>query len=156
MCWRGHRWHEAIHHQPPQVTPPDTLCLTYGKKVDFCEYLPQSTWTTGRNHLWKVAMRLKRKYEYYIFISHPFSFGSCVGWFLSHKKATKKMPTLDVWKENPDSHPPPPSLPHDLSGIQGDSYPGHVFTMFIFYPVFFYQVFTMCFTKFLTMFLPCF
>lgn len=147
MCWRGHRWHEAIHHQPPQVTPPDTLCLTYGKKVDFCEYLPQSTWTTGRNHLWKVAMRLKRKYEYYIFISHPFSFGSCVGWFLSHKKATKKMPTLDVWKRIL-IHTPPQACLTTSQVFKGIATQG-MCLLCLFFTLFF-------FTKFLPCVLPSF
>eukprot|EP00668_Euglena_longa_P033035 GGOE01042537.1.p1 GENE.GGOE01042537.1~~GGOE01042537.1.p1 ORF type:complete len:754 (+),score=168.46 GGOE01042537.1:56-2317(+) len=54
----------------------DTLCLTFGKKVEFCEYLPSSTWTEGRNHLWKTAVRLKHKYEYYIFMDHDITLSS--------------------------------------------------------------------------------
>ena len=35
----------------------DTICLTYGSKVPFCHYRPGTTWTTGRNELWKIAVK---------------------------------------------------------------------------------------------------
>uniref|UniRef100_A0A7S1IIN1 Glycosyl transferase 64 domain-containing protein n=1 Tax=Eutreptiella gymnastica TaxID=73025 RepID=A0A7S1IIN1_9EUGL len=46
----------------------EMLCLTFGERSPYCDYRPHTTWTSGRNHLWKRAIRLPRRYEYYIFM----------------------------------------------------------------------------------------
>eukprot|EP00668_Euglena_longa_P015653 GGOE01019776.1.p1 GENE.GGOE01019776.1~~GGOE01019776.1.p1 ORF type:complete len:766 (+),score=216.23 GGOE01019776.1:53-2350(+) len=61
---QGKKFMEALHFSENS----DVLCLTWGEQVSFCDFQPKTTWTSGRNYLWKKAVRLPRKYEYYIFM----------------------------------------------------------------------------------------
>jgi len=46
----------------------DMLCLTWQTAVPWCDHKPGTTWTTGRNYLWAKAVRLPRRYDYYVFL----------------------------------------------------------------------------------------
>jgi len=45
-----------------------TICLTYETPAAFCDHRPGTTWTSGRNRLWHLAVQLPHRYEYYIFL----------------------------------------------------------------------------------------
>ena len=53
----------------------DFICLTYEARSPDCAlFLPESTWTTGRNALWRAAMRRRDVFRYYIFMDEDVSF----------------------------------------------------------------------------------
>eukprot|EP00668_Euglena_longa_P030297 GGOE01037753.1.p1 GENE.GGOE01037753.1~~GGOE01037753.1.p1 ORF type:complete len:755 (+),score=188.66 GGOE01037753.1:78-2342(+) len=51
----------------------DTICLTWGTPVSFCIHRPNTTWTSGRNVLWQLAVKRPRRYEYYVFLDDDVS-----------------------------------------------------------------------------------
>uniref|UniRef100_A0A7S4GEM1 Uncharacterized protein n=1 Tax=Eutreptiella gymnastica TaxID=73025 RepID=A0A7S4GEM1_9EUGL len=61
---QGHTFLEKMKYSDDS----DLLCLTWGTRSEHCDFEPQTTWTSGRNHLWMKAVRLPRRYDYYIFL----------------------------------------------------------------------------------------
>ena len=53
----------------------DFLLLSYKNQTDDTNvFMPNSTWTTGRNKLREQALKLKKKYDYYIFLDQDVVF----------------------------------------------------------------------------------
>ena len=61
---QGHTFQEKLKYS----SDSEVLCLTWGTKSEHCYFQPQTTWTSGRNYLWRQAVGLPRRYEYYIFL----------------------------------------------------------------------------------------
>eukprot|EP00669_Euglena_mutabilis_P010636 TRINITY_DN5362_c0_g1_i2.p1 TRINITY_DN5362_c0_g1~~TRINITY_DN5362_c0_g1_i2.p1 ORF type:complete len:406 (+),score=106.81 TRINITY_DN5362_c0_g1_i2:42-1220(+) len=52
----------------PTMQGADILCITWKREIPKCDFLPESSWTQGRNHMWKKAVTMAKKYMYYIFM----------------------------------------------------------------------------------------
>eukprot|EP00669_Euglena_mutabilis_P008813 TRINITY_DN3802_c0_g1_i1.p1 TRINITY_DN3802_c0_g1~~TRINITY_DN3802_c0_g1_i1.p1 ORF type:complete len:368 (+),score=54.16 TRINITY_DN3802_c0_g1_i1:59-1162(+) len=53
---------------PPSVGGADSLCVAWKQEMAPCDFAAGSSWTQGRNHLWKKATLLEKKYMYYVFM----------------------------------------------------------------------------------------
>eukprot|EP01006_Ploeotia_vitrea_P031782 TRINITY_DN64092_c0_g1_i2.p1 TRINITY_DN64092_c0_g1~~TRINITY_DN64092_c0_g1_i2.p1 ORF type:complete len:311 (-),score=1.57 TRINITY_DN64092_c0_g1_i2:215-1147(-) len=54
--------------------PGDTLCLSWKRPSPPCIFLPNSTWTEGRNALLLLAKSVPQKYTYYTFLDDDVTF----------------------------------------------------------------------------------
>jgi hypothetical protein len=52
----------------PSVGGADSLCVSWKREMAPCDFAAGSSWTQGRNHLWKKATLLEKKYMYYVFM----------------------------------------------------------------------------------------
>eukprot|EP00668_Euglena_longa_P048301 GGOE01065369.1.p1 GENE.GGOE01065369.1~~GGOE01065369.1.p1 ORF type:complete len:350 (+),score=99.63 GGOE01065369.1:83-1132(+) len=53
---------------PPAMEPADFVCVVWKHPRDPCTFLPSSSWTQGRNFMWKKVVEMKKKYVYYVFM----------------------------------------------------------------------------------------
>lgn len=92
------------------ITPSsDLICLSWKERVEGHLFLPESTWTQGRNRLLIEAMRLGHKYEYYIFFDDDVVF-SCGSWqdleaLLLEYRPAIGVPGYDCYKYWTDREP---------------------------------------------------
>jgi len=52
----------------PRLGGSDVWCVTWKVDTPPCSFAPKSSWTQGRNYLWKKAVESPRKYTYYVFM----------------------------------------------------------------------------------------
>lgn len=52
----------------------DFFCLTYDKAKENCIFLPNSTWSEGRNRLLQEALKTKTPYQYFTFLDDDVEF----------------------------------------------------------------------------------
>jgi hypothetical protein len=65
---------------PPNMNGADILCITWKNRRDPCVFLPNSTWTSGRNYMWKMVTMMDKKYEYYVFMDEDIVVSNLTLW----------------------------------------------------------------------------
>ena len=65
---------------PPNLWGADIMCITWKFPRHPCTYLPNSTWSSGRNYMWKMATTMDVKYEYYVFMDEDILVSNLTLW----------------------------------------------------------------------------
>eukprot|EP00668_Euglena_longa_P017185 GGOE01021545.1.p1 GENE.GGOE01021545.1~~GGOE01021545.1.p1 ORF type:complete len:358 (-),score=92.78 GGOE01021545.1:93-1055(-) len=86
----------------PKMGEADVLCVTWKQELAPCDFIPGSSWTQGRNALWKKVTTMQKKYMYYVFMDEDITLSNLSLFELS----------LVKWQ-------PPIGVPAGIAQLQG-------------------------------------